>query len=111
MPSYGVVTFRHRRIQCSKTGKVAFTDRVIAEDRLATLRAQGRTQLTRAYRCPSCKLWHLTSKQNRKKTVRQREKFNDGVIQACRVSKHEDGAEFRRSMESAWATALGLEKP
>lgn len=95
------------RQRCHYAGKICYSHQASAETHLKTLQEKGRTQLKRAYRCPHCKFWHLTSDQNRKKRVRQRERFNDGEIPARRVSKHEDGPGFRRSMEDAWVKMLG----
>ncbi|MCP2339565.1 hypothetical protein [Actinomadura rupiterrae] len=51
------------------TGKVRFRDRIAATLALATIQRQGRpdrdkTEI-RAYRCPTCSGWHLTSQRPR----------------------------------------------
>ncbi|MEV4257264.1 hypothetical protein AB0J52_29255 [Spirillospora sp. NPDC049652] len=51
------------------TGKVRFRDRIAATLALATIQHQGRQDRdkaeTRAYRCPTCAGWHLTSQHPR----------------------------------------------
>lgn len=87
MNSERVFKKRGGGLGCLKTGKVAFETRKLAEKRLAEIQAQTRTTLKRSYRCPKCKLWHLTSDQNRRRRVHQRERLNDGLIPTKRVSK------------------------
>ncbi|MFC5181372.1 hypothetical protein [Actinomadura harenae] len=51
------------------TGKVRFRDRIAATLALATIQRQGRQDRdkaeARAYRCPACSGWHLTSQHPR----------------------------------------------
>lgn len=45
------------RSDVCETGKVAFSSRDLAKRALRTIRNKG----MRAYQCPRCHLWHLTS--------------------------------------------------
>ncbi|WP_433337038.1 hypothetical protein [Spirillospora sp. CA-294931] len=59
----------HRpRTRCP-SGKVRFKDRIAATLALATIQRQGRPDRdkmeARAYRCPDCAGWHLTSSRTR----------------------------------------------
>ncbi|TFI30103.1 hypothetical protein E4P36_04965 [Streptomyces sp. 4R-3d] len=49
------------------SGKRRYRDRVGAQLALAVIRRRGtaRRRETRAYRCPACRGWHLTSQQQR----------------------------------------------
>lgn len=57
---------RRRRgaARCAESGKVRYRDEVAAGLALATLQRQDKDGHTeqRAYRCPACRGWHLTSK-------------------------------------------------
>jgi hypothetical protein len=50
-----------------KTGKQRFPDRVAALVSMADIRQRSHRDVvpTRAYRCPFCKGWHLTSRPAR----------------------------------------------
>lgn len=53
-------------LRCPTTGKHAYVNRRRAEHVLreaATRRHDGRPIPTRAYRCPDCKWFHLTSRR------------------------------------------------
>jgi hypothetical protein len=54
---------RGRRRRCPATGKLRYGSRVDAERELAAARASGnpRRREVRAYECPHCGMWHLTS--------------------------------------------------
>lgn len=52
---------RRSRSGCP-TGKEAFASRYAAERVLFQYQIRRHFALKRAYRCPSCRAWHLTSK-------------------------------------------------
>lgn len=54
------------RRRCNSTGKVRHRDRIAALLVMATSdNARRPEREQRAYRCPFCRAWHLTSKQLR----------------------------------------------
>lgn len=63
-PSSPPPPVRKRKMRCERTGKVRFLE---AEDAVAALaRASRRARpAERAYRCPFCADWHLTSQPKR----------------------------------------------
>ena len=52
------------RLLACRSGKTAYRDRITAETILARIRNQSTKarRPQRTYRCPTCLLWHLTSK-------------------------------------------------
>lgn len=51
------------RPKCPVSGKVAFQTEVDAKGALAAISRHAREKHpVRAYRCPDCSLWHLTSR-------------------------------------------------
>lgn len=52
---------RRRKSACP-SGKEAFSSRYAAERRLFRYQVRKAYALKRAYKCPRCKAWHLTSK-------------------------------------------------
>jgi ssDNA-binding Zn-finger/Zn-ribbon topoisomerase 1 len=54
------------------TGKIGYQHRRIAQARLASVQQIEHHQERKAYRCPWCGAWHLTSDGRRKKKGRRR---------------------------------------
>lgn len=54
-----------------ETGKTRYKDEIAAKLALATIRQKAATvhEEQRAYRCPFCRGWHLTSKPRRRREV------------------------------------------
>lgn len=61
------------------TGKFRYRDRIAAQLALATIDTTGpKRRETRAYPCPACRGWHLTSQEQRTKPRRKQRPTNTG---------------------------------
>ncbi|WP_433700809.1 hypothetical protein [Nocardiopsis sp. CA-288880] len=85
-----------------RCGKRWFKDRISAELAIANIRRYGRAQSERmprrAYECPACKGWHLTSKTGHSRFARTDETRSGGSASSTphRVGGGETGTPSRR---------------